>query len=143
MRLPRVLELLADHAPELLLAQETKCEAGAFPDDGLAAVGYHAVHHSGGRWAIVARRELELRPAAAGLPSELHTGEAHWIDATVGGARVASVYVPNGRAVGTPTFEEKLAFLDAIAGRLAQLREAEQPAIVGVDFNMGPADIDA
>jgi exodeoxyribonuclease-3 len=145
MRLPRVLELLAEHAPDIGLLQETKSEPAAFAVDELAAAGYQAVHHSAGRWAgvaIVARRELELADPVAGLAGELQPGEARWIEATVGGLRVASVYVPNGRAPGTPTFDEKLAFLDAIAARLGALREAGQPHVVGGDFNVAPADVD-
>jgi len=145
MRMPRVLELLAEHAPDVVLAQETKSEASAFPDEQLAAAGYHAVHHSAGRWAgvaILARRELELGDPVAGLPGELQAGEARWVEATVGGMRVASVYVPNGRALGTPTFDEKLAFLDAIARRAGELRGDGQPLAVGGDFNVAPADVD-
>jgi exodeoxyribonuclease-3 len=145
MRMPRVLEFIAEQAPDVLLLQETKSEAAAFPDDELAAAGYHAVHHSAGRWAgvaIVARRELECSDPVAGLPGELQAEEARWIEATVGGTRVASVYVPNGRALDTPTFEEKLAFLDAIVARVTALRTAGKPVVVGGDFNVAPADID-
>ncbi len=146
VRLPRVLEFLAQHEPDVVLMQETKTEAAAFPVDELAAAGYHAVHHSAGRWAgvaIVARSELELADPAAGLPGELRDDEARWIEATVGGLRVISTYVPNGREVGSPTFEEKLAFLDAAALRVAALRaEAAAPLLVGGDFNVAPADID-
>ncbi|MGH2841646.1 MAG: exodeoxyribonuclease III, partial [Solirubrobacteraceae bacterium] len=145
MRLPRVLELLAEHAPDVLCLQETKCEPAAFPDEELAAAGYHAVHHSAGRWAgvaIVARRELELSDPVVGLAGELQADEARWIEATVAGKRVASVYVPNGRAIGTPTFDEKLAFLDAMLARVQQLRDADDPLVVGGDFNVAPQDID-
>lgn len=144
MRMPRMLELLAEHAPDVLLAQETKSEVASFPLDELSAAGYHAVHHSAGRWAgvaIIARRELELRDPIAGLPGELQADEARWIEATVGDVRMASVYVPNGRALGTPTFTEKLAFLDAIAAR-ASLHADGQPLVIGGDFNVAPADID-
>lgn len=145
MRMPRVLEFIAEHEPDVLLLQETKSETAAFPDDELAAAGYHAVHHSAGRWAgvaIVARRELELADPFAGLPGELQTDEARWIEATVGGLRMASVYVPNGRALDTPTFEEKLAFLDAMAARAQALRATGEPMLIGGDFNVAPADID-
>ncbi|MDP9383731.1 MAG: endonuclease/exonuclease/phosphatase family protein, partial [Actinomycetota bacterium] len=73
VRLPRVLEFLAQHGPDVLCLQETKCEAEAFPHAELADAGYHAVDHSGGRWAgvaVVARRELPLEPIARGLPGE-------------------------------------------------------------------------
>lgn len=141
-RLPRVLEFLGMHAPDVVLLQETKTEPDAFPIADLAAAGYGAVHHSAGRWAgvaILAREGLALTDAVHGLPGEHRTEEARWIEATAGGLRVASTYVTNGRAVGTPTFAEKLAFLDAMRGRLAG---DGAPAIVAGDFNVTPADID-
>jgi exodeoxyribonuclease-3 len=145
VRLPRVLEFLAEHEPDVICLQETKCEAAAFPVDELAQAGYHAVHHSAGRWAgvaIVARAGLELADPVAGLPGELRDDEARWIEATVGGLRVVSVYVPNGRAVGSPTFAEKLAFLDAAALRVAAPRPDGVPLLVGGDFNVAPTDLD-
>ena len=141
-RLPRVLEFLAMHAPDVVLLQETKTEPDAFPIAELGAAGYGAVHHSAGRWAgvaILAREGLALTDAVHGLPGEHRTEEARWIEATAGGVRVASTYVTNGRAVGTPTFAEKLAFLDAMRERLAG---DGAPAIVAGDFNVTPADID-
>lgn len=141
-RLPRVLEFLGMHAPDVVLLQETKTEPDAFLIADLAAAGYGAVHHSAGRWAgvaILAREGLALTDAVHGLPGEHRTEEARWIEATAGGLRVASTYVTNGRAVGTPTFAEKLAFLDAMRERLAG---DGAPAIVAGDFNVTPADID-
>ena len=58
---------------------------------------------------------------APASPGEPDAGEARWIEATVAGVRLASVYVPNGREVGSPTFAAKLAFLEAMAGRAAEL----------------------
>ncbi|MBA2794386.1 MAG: endonuclease/exonuclease/phosphatase family protein, partial [Thermoleophilaceae bacterium] len=39
VRLPRVLEFLAKHAPDVLCLQETKCAADAFPHAELGGVG--------------------------------------------------------------------------------------------------------
>jgi len=39
VRLPRVLEFLNEHAPDVLMLQETKCEEAAFPVAGRAARG--------------------------------------------------------------------------------------------------------
>jgi exodeoxyribonuclease-3 len=146
VRMPRVRELLSQLEPDVVCLQETKCEAAAFPADELADAGYDAVHHSAGRWtgvAILARRELgAIAAATSGLPGELRDDEARWIEASVGGMRVASVYVPNGREVGSPTYEEKLAFLDAMAVRAAQLRDAGAPLFVAGDFNVAPTDLD-
>jgi exodeoxyribonuclease-3 len=92
--------------------------------------------------AIVAREGLALGDPVTGLPGELRDDEARWIEAAVGGLRVVSTYVPNGREVGSPTFEEKLAFLDAAAARVAALHEQGAPLAVVGDFNVAPADID-
>jgi exodeoxyribonuclease-3 len=86
VRLPRVLEFLAEHEPDVICLQETKCEAAAFPVDELAQAGYHAVHHSAGRWAgvaVVARAGLQLADPVTGLPGELRDDEARRIEATV------------------------------------------------------------
>jgi exodeoxyribonuclease-3 len=144
-RLPRVLEMLDKHAPDVALLQETKVAPDQFPDAELQAAGYDSVHHSGGQWAgvaILARSGLGLGGAVAGLPGEIRGDEARWIEADVPGlsVRVASVYVVNGREVGSETFDEKLAFLDAMAVRAQQL--AGGAFIIGGDFNVAPADAD-
>ncbi len=145
VRLPRVLEFLAEHEPDVLCMQETKCEPAAFPTDELERAGYRAVHHSAGRWAgvaIIARGDALPADPVCGLPGELRHDEARWIEATIGGLRIASVYVPNGRAVGSPTFAEKLAFLEAAALRVAALREAGDGLVLAGDFNVARSDLD-
>jgi exodeoxyribonuclease III len=142
-RLPRVLELLAEHAPDVAMLQETKCDERSFPAAELAAAGYESVHHGAGRWAgvaILARKGLGLGEAVAGLPGELRAEEARWIEASVAGMRVASAYVTNGREVGSEWFEQKLAFLDALAARAGAERGA--PLVVGGDFNVTREDRD-
>jgi exodeoxyribonuclease-3 len=138
--MPRVLEFLELHQPDVLLLQETKTEDAAFPALELSGAGYTAVHHSAGRWAGVAilARE-EPADAASGLPGEVAEDEARWVEATVGGIRIASVYVPNGREVDSPTYADKLRFLEAMAERV---RSADGPLIVAGDFNVCPTDLD-
>jgi exodeoxyribonuclease-3 len=142
-RLPRLLELLNQHRPEIVLLQETKCSAEAFPLRELGQVGYRAVHHSAGRWAgvaLLAREGLALQDPLSGLPGEPASEEARWCEATVAGIRCASVYVPNGRALDSPEFPRKLTFLEAIAARVQALRG--QPLLLAGDFNVAPADRD-
>jgi exodeoxyribonuclease III len=137
VRMPRVLELLEQHAPDIALLQETKTEPDAFPVDELRAAGYHSAHHSAGRWAgvaVLARTPLE--DVCAGLAGEPAVDEARWIEATTAGLRLGSVYVPNGREIGHPEFEKKLAFLDAARERIGTLD------VLAGDFNVCPADID-
>ena len=139
VRLPRVLEFLAEHAPDVVFLQETKCTAEAFPHAELAEAGYAGVEHSAGRWngvALLAPEGTAIEDVARGLPGEVQAEEARYIEATVGGLRAASVYVPNGRALGTPQFAEKLAFLDLLAERAPALD------VLAGDLNVTRADID-
>ena len=144
MRMPRVLELLAEHQPDALCMQETKCEPAAFPAAEFAAAGYDSVHHSAGRWAgvaIAARRGLEVGEVVHGLPGEAAPHEARWIEANIGGVRLCSVYVPNGREVDSPPYLEKLQFFDAMAERLRGVRPNDRTVILG-DLNVCPTDLD-
>ncbi len=143
-RMPRVLEMLAYHAPDVVCLQETKCAPDTFPADELAQAGYLAVHHSGGQWAgvaILARRPLTLDEPLLGLPGEAATHEARWCEATVSGIRVSSSYVPNGRTLDSPEFPRKLTFLDAIATRAAS-QPADTPLVIAGDLNIAPTDED-
>ena len=143
VRLPRVLEFIDKHRPDVLCMQETKSDPDKFPRVELRAAGYDSADHSAGRWAgvaIAARAELGIGEVCAGLAGEPAVDEARWIEADVAGMRVISTYVPNGRAVGTETFHAKLAFFDAMAERAAALRG--QPTVIAGDLNVTRADID-
>ena len=136
-RLPRVLELLELHQPDVLLMQETKLDPGKFPKLDFEALGYEAADHSAGRWAGVAIASRHgITNVSTGLPGEPDPAEARWIEADVNGLRFASVYVPNGRAIGTDTFAAKLAFLDAMRPHAAGLD------VLGGDMNVCPTDDD-
>jgi exodeoxyribonuclease III len=138
-RLPRVLELLDVHRPDVLCLQETKASADSFP--------YAAADHSAGRWAGVAILTPTKHPPTdivRGLAGEPCPDEARWIEATVEVdgelIRVASVYVPNGRALDHPAFVDKLAFLDAMVERASVF--AGKPVFLAGDVNVAPADLD-
>jgi exodeoxyribonuclease-3 len=142
-RAPRVLEFLAEHAPDVVCLQETKCSPESFPIEALRAAGYESAHHSGGRWAgvaILTRAGLAVEDVRCGLPGEARPEQARWIEARVGGLRVVSVYVVNGQAVGSEPFAEKLQFLHAMGQRLHELRD--EPLFVAGDFNIAPEDAD-
>ena len=142
-RLPRVLEFLDRHEPDVLCVQETKCEADAFPHAELAAAGYRAADHSTGRWAgvaVIARADHALTDIVCGLPGAPLADEGRWVEAAVDGARVASVYVINGRSLEDEMYPAKLAFLDAVTARSVAL--AAVPRVVCGDFNIAPEDLD-
>lgn len=143
MRLPRIVEFLELHRPDVLCMQETKSETTTFPHLDLEAVGYHAVDFSAGRWAgvaIAAPLESPITDVSTGLEGDTHPEEARFIQATVGGLSVCSTYVPNGRTVDSETFDQKLAFLDALAAHAGA--HTGPPLVIMGDMNIAPADID-
>jgi exodeoxyribonuclease III len=142
-RLPRVLQLLEEHAPDVALLQETKTAPDTFPTEELSEAGYAAVHNSGGQWAgvaVLARSGLTLSEPQLGLSGDTVSHEARWCEATVEGIRFASVYVPNGRTLDSPEYPRKLAFLDAMGARIGPLSSSD--LIVGGDMNIAPSDRD-
>ncbi len=144
-RLPRVLELLEGHQPDVVALQETKCTPANFPVAELDAAGYETVHHSGGQWAGVAllvRRPLAPDLPLLGLPGDPVPSEARWCEATVSGVRFISTYVPNGRTLDSPEFPRKLEFMEAAAKRAAAIRNDDQRMVIAGDFNVAPADLD-
>lgn len=64
------------------------------------------------------------------------------ISAVCGGVRVVSLYAPNGRAVGSPFYEAKLAWFDRLARWLADACDPSDPLVLGGDFNVAPEDVD-
>jgi exodeoxyribonuclease III len=142
-RLPRVEQLIGELRPDVLCLQETRVRSDAFPTGALEALGYSAMEHSAGAWggvAIAARPGLELADPVRGLAGEPAAAEARWVEAEVAGIRVASVYVPNGRVVGSDTFVAKLAFLDALRARVSAAAGA--PLAIAGDFNVTRGDLD-
>jgi exodeoxyribonuclease-3 len=142
-RMPRVLQFLEEHAPDVALLQETKTAPDTFPVAELEQAGYGAVHNSGGQWAgvaVLARTGSPLEDPQIGLPGDAASHEARWCEATVDGIRFASVYVPNGRTLDSPEYPRKLAFLEAMGARIGELRG--DGLIVGGDMNIAPADAD-
>src|SRR6185503_17851406 len=68
--------------------------------------------------------------------------EARIVAATVADLRLASVYAPNGRVVGSPFYLGKLRWFDRLARWLAERADASAPLLVGGDFNLAPTDDD-
>jgi exodeoxyribonuclease-3 len=139
-RLPKVRWWLERARPDVLLMQETKLTDANAPVAEFQDAGYELAHHGEGQWngvAIASRSGLADVAAGFGDP-----GEARLIAATCGGVRIASVYAPNGRSVGSPAYHAKLAWYDRLAAWLGRAADPSQPLVLGGDFNLAPEDAD-
>jgi exodeoxyribonuclease-3 len=154
-RLEKVAWWIDRARPDVLLLQETKLADVSAPHEAFQKLGYLLAHHgSGGRNGVaIASRfpilDLETNfgdtgadaDAGLGLSDDDPFGEPRILAGRCNGIRVASLYVPNGRAVGSPFYAAKLAWLE----RLARWVAAEAPAealVLGGDFNVAPTDLD-
>ena len=139
-----VLEWLHANAPDILLLQETKVDDAAFPRAGFEAAGWHLAVHGqpGGRngVAIIARSPIEA--VRSGLPGEAKDEQARYIEGRVADVRVASIYVPNGTRVNSDNFAYKLRYYDRLRAYMEVALEADEPLVLGGDYNVAPEPID-
>jgi exodeoxyribonuclease-3 len=142
-RLDFLLHWLRARQPDIVGLQELKVGDDGFPHAELRAAGYHAVAHAQKAWNGVAI--LSREPATVlqnGLPGEEELG-ARLIAATVGDLTFATVYCPNGKAVGHPDFSRKMKWLDSLANYLKQRHSPTEPLIVCGDLNLCPTALDS
>jgi exodeoxyribonuclease-3 len=146
-RLPRLLDWLGTAAPDVVCLQETKCDDSQFPTAALAEAGYASASHGTGRWngvALLSRVGLtDVTPGLPGAPG-FPDVQPRYLEATCGGVRVASLYVPNGRTLADPAYPYKLAWLAALREHLSRQLAADPalPLVVAGDWNIAPLDTD-
>jgi len=154
-RLEKVAWWLDRARPDVLMMQETKLADAEVPVKTFRDAGYTLAHHGEGRWngvAIASRCGLEdvvtnfgepLRPGATpDVGDDEPLAEARMISASCGGVRVVCVYAPNGRVVGSPFYEAKLAWYERLAQWLARAGRPTDPLVLGGDMNVAPTDAD-
>ena len=143
-RLERVLAWLEANRPDVVCIQETKMTPEAFPTDTLADAGYASVHAGEGRWngvAILSR--VGLDDVAVGFADgDPPDAEARLVWATCAGVRVASAYVPNGRALDHDHYRYKLEWMRRLRRTLDASCDPTDPVVVAGDFNIAPDDRD-
>lgn len=142
-RLPNVMEWLESFQPDILLLQETKCQDDDFPRLEIESMGYHAVIHGQKSYNGVAI--LSKRPAqdvVRGLPGDDADAQARYLEASIDGLRVVSLYLPNGNPAPGEKFDYKLAWMRRLLNHARSLLVTEQPLVLAGDYNVCPTDDD-
>lgn len=142
VRLPQVLDWLAQQTPDVLCLQETKVVDEDFPVQDFRQAGYLSVYAGQKTYngvAILSRNPAQdvvrALPKADGVQQRL-------IAATVEGVRVVNVYVPNGESVDSEKYGYKLAWLKTLRSYLrGELDTHPRLALLG-DFNIAPEERD-
>ena len=130
--------------PDILVLQEIKCETAAFPALTFQALGYtcDAVgQRAYNGVAVLARIPFSVtHRALPGLAAD--DAQARYIEVAADGITVAGIYLPNGNSRGEDGFAYKLAWMDRLADRAAELLETDTPLVITGDFNVAPTDDD-
>ena len=147
LRLPLLLRLIDEHAPDVICLQETKTVDETFPLAPLEQRGYrHAQIHGMKSYngvAILSRLPLEAQAVR------------HWCDrqdcrhvsaVLPGGIELHSVYIPAGGDEPDPEvnvkFAHKLRFLDEMTAWWSEARNAGRPMVLAGDLNIAPLEHD-
>ncbi|MFP6730718.1 MAG: exodeoxyribonuclease III [Alphaproteobacteria bacterium] len=142
-RLPRVLEWLAEAAPDVALLQETKTVDESFPALEIEDLGYNIAvsgQKSYNGVAILSKRPID--DLITRLPGDDDDEQARYIEAVIGDVRVASIYLPNGNPVDGPKLPYKLAWMDRLYEHAKSLLAYEESLVLGGDYNIVPTDAD-
>ena len=146
VRLPHVLDWLAEHQPDILGLQETKTIDENFPLEDIKAAGYH-VNFAGQKTynGVAVISKLEAAEIITDLPG-LDDPQRRVMGATFahksGDIRFLNLYIPNGSEVGSEKYDYKLDWLDKLTRYVeGQIKEHKNFVMVG-DFNIAPDDRD-
>lgn len=142
-RLPLVNEWLKTANPDVLLLQEIKCETEAFPRLEFEALGYKvtAVGQKTYNGVAILSRETPQN-VLEHLPGDKEDMQARYIEATIQGIHIASVYLPNGNPIDTEKFDYKLDWMKRLKAHAQSLMRQENPFVLAGDFNVIPSPDD-
>jgi exodeoxyribonuclease-3 len=143
-RLPRLLEWLAETAPDVACLQELKTSDATFPEAALRDAGYGAIWHGqkGFNGVAVLARGAPPVERRRGLPGDPDDTHSRYLEAEVGGLVVASIYLPNGNPQPGPKFDYKLAWFERLLAHARSLAESGHPVVLAGDYNVVPTDAD-
>lgn len=127
--------------PDVLLLQEVRAPQPILREH--LGPDWHVVHHespTAGRAGVAIASRLPMRAVRLGLPGEPADSVGRWVEADLlarGGETftVVSTYVHTATA-GTGSMDVKLAFLDRVTDRLAELEGPGRRVVLGGDLNI-------
>lgn len=142
-RLPNVLDWLAQASPDVVLLQEIKCQNEGFPLLEIQAAGYDAAVHGQKSYNGVAiLSKYPITQVARGLPGDETDEQARYLEASVAGLRVASIYLPNGNPAPGEKFDYKLRWMRRLVTHAKSLLASNQAVVLAGDYNVCPTDDD-
>ena len=142
VRLPHLLDWLAEAQPDVVCLQELKLEDPNFPRAEIEAAGYHAAFAGQKTYNGVALlAKSPIGEVTVGNPL-FADEQKRLISGTVDGIRVVCAYMPNGQEVGCDKYDYKLRWLAALADWLSSELQAYPRLALCGDYNIAPDERD-
>jgi exodeoxyribonuclease-3 len=148
-RIERVLEWFDDARPDVCVLQEIKCVDEKFPGEAFEDRGYNvAVHGQKTYNGVALLSKFPIDDVTRGLAGDDADEQARFVEALVcpaGAApvRVCGAYMPNGNPAPGPKYDYKLAWMERLKKRVAELLALEECFLVAGDWNVIPQAEDA
>ena len=146
LRLPLLLKLMQEHAPDVICLQETKTPDEHFPSEPIAQAGYVHQHFHGMKGyngvAILSRIPFEK----AEIHHRVGREDCRHIAATFPKFQLHNLYIPAGGDEPDPEmndkFAHKLAFVDEMTRWFKDTYTPDTPLISVGDYNIAPYEND-
>ncbi len=135
----QVLEWIERDRPDVVCLQELKARPDQVPETLCNLAGYWCYWHGAGAYSGVGLHVRKERfPEAPAFTHPAFDRETRIVEVALGDLVVASVYVPNGGK----DYPAKIAFLEALEGYAAAMRDAGRALVLCGDLNVARTDRD-
>ncbi|AUM74152.1 exodeoxyribonuclease III [Paracoccus jeotgali] len=146
-RIGALTDWLEAASPDVVVLQEIKTVDEGFPTEHFGDLGWNVeTHGQKGFNGVAILSRLPIEDVSRGLPGDDSDEQARYIEATVTGEtaiRLAGLYLPNGNPAPGPKYDYKLAWMERLRQRAAELLATEMPVVMLGDFNVIPEPRDA
>ena len=146
-RIEALTDWLAGSNADVVVLQEIKSVDEGFPREHFEDLGWTVeTHGQKGFNGVAILSRLPLEDVTRGLPGDDADEQARYIEATVIGTtavRIAGLYLPNGNPAPGPKYDYKLAWMQRLSARAADLLALEMPVVMLGDYNVIPEPRDA
>ncbi|MGB7070347.1 MAG: exodeoxyribonuclease III [Pyrinomonadaceae bacterium] len=143
IRMPVMLDWLAETGTDVVCLQETKTVDENFPVAALRMAGYDAAfigQKSYNGVAIVSRHPIE--DVQKNFIDDDDESPKRMIAATVNGVRIVNTYIPNGTELWTDKFKFKLDWLQRLRRFFDKSCDQNKDVLLCGDFNVAMDDLD-
>lgn len=145
VRLPHLLQWLAESQPDIVALQETKTQDADFPTNAIRDAGYEVVFRGQKSYngvATLSRNRWQSDLVLHDSLPDFDDAQKRLLVSRHDGTNIVNVYIPNGAALDSEKFLYKLQWLRYLYAFISDLLKTGEPVLLLGDFNIAPEDRD-